>query len=167
MTDGDPPLAAAAVPAASPRELGLRRSDMSAVCRAAADLSARGQRLTKRLVQVELTTLVLAAVAGLTTVRVGPAGVDVLAAVAGLLFMVSLGCLVYRSLSRPENAWYMGRAAAESVRTMAWRFAVGGNPYPATSRRGTRRTSTSGASPSYWASSARSVSRPRRRPTAR
>jgi SMODS and SLOG-associating 2TM effector domain 3/SMODS and SLOG-associating 2TM effector domain 1 len=109
---------------------GLRRQDLSAIGRSASDVSARGQRVTKRLIRTELLTLILAGVAGLSTFRVGPAHLDVPAAVAGALFLVSLSSLIYRSLRKPEWDWYSGRAAAESVRTLAWCYAVGGKPFP-------------------------------------
>ncbi|MGY1636894.1 DUF4231 domain-containing protein [Geodermatophilus sp. SYSU D00742] len=109
---------------------GLRRSDLPAICRSAADLSARGQRRTKVLVRVELLALVLAGAAGVQSLRVGPAQIDVLAGLAGCLFLVSLASLGTRLLLRPEAAWYRGRAAAESVRTLAWRYAVGAHPFP-------------------------------------
>lgn len=109
---------------------GLQRSDLSAICRSAADVSARGQRTTKLLVRYELVALVLAGAAGVHSVRVGPARLDVLAAAGALFFLISLACLVYRSKDKPENRWYAGRAGAESVRTMAWRYAVGGDPFP-------------------------------------
>ena len=32
----------------------------------------------------------------------------------------------------PERAWYEGRGAAESVKTLAWRYAVGGHPFVVT-----------------------------------
>ena len=114
----------------SPDPLRLQRADLPAVCRSAADLSARGQRRTKRLVRVELLAVILAGVAGLWSLRVGPARLDVLAAVAGLLFAVSLGAVLLRGYLRPEQEWYAGRAGAESIRTLAWRYAVGGDPFP-------------------------------------
>jgi hypothetical protein len=30
---------------------------------------------------------------------------------------------------KPDEAWYRARAGAESVKTLAWRYAVGGNPF--------------------------------------
>lgn len=33
--------------------------------------------------------------------------------------------------TRPERTWYDGRALAESAKTTAWRYAVGGAPFPA------------------------------------
>lgn len=112
--------------------LRIRRADLPATCRGAADASAAGQRQTKALVRVELVGLVLAGVAGLQSLRVGSDGIDVLAAAAGALFLVSLVALTYRGWSKPENQWYLGRAGAESARTMAWRYAVGGDPFPMT-----------------------------------
>jgi hypothetical protein len=105
---------------------------MPAICRSAADLSAWGQTRTKLLVRAELIALILAGVAGLHSLRVGPARLDVLAALAGVLFLLSLASLITRGLTKPEESWYAGRAGAESVRTSAWRYAVGGDPYPLT-----------------------------------
>jgi len=110
--------------------LGLQRSDLSALCRSAAEVSAAGQRRMKLLVRCELLTLIGAGAAGVQGLRLGPSDLDVLAAVAGVLFLISLSCLTYRSITKPENSWYGGRAGAESVRTLAWRFAVGGDPFP-------------------------------------
>ena len=110
----------------------LLRADMPATCRSAADVSAQGQRRTKLLVRTELLAVIGAGVAGLQSLRLGPARLDVLAALAGLLFLTSLTSLVYRGLTTPEKAWYAGRAGAESIRTSAWRYAVGGDPYPTT-----------------------------------
>lgn len=36
---------------------------------------------------------------------------------------------------QPERAWYEGRAVAESAKTLAWRYAVGGDPFPVTMTR--------------------------------
>jgi hypothetical protein len=33
---------------------------------------------------------------------------------------------------KPERAWYDGRAVAESAKTLAWRYAVGADPFPTT-----------------------------------
>jgi hypothetical protein len=112
--------------------VGLTRQDLPATCRSAADLSARGQRRTKALVRIELLALIGAGLAGLQPLRVGAAGLDVLAAVAAVLFLLSVCSMAYRGLAQPEQAWYSGRAGAESIRTLAWRYAVGGAPYPTT-----------------------------------
>ena len=112
--------------------LGLGRGDLSAMCRSAADVAAAGQRRTKLLVRCELIALVGAAAAGVHGLHFGSSKLDGLAAVAGILFLVSLGCLTFRSITTPENTWYAGRAGAESVRTLAWRYSIGGDPFPTT-----------------------------------
>ena len=33
-------------------------------------------------------------------------------------------------VTKPERSWYDGRAVAESVKTLAWRYAVGADPFP-------------------------------------
>jgi hypothetical protein len=35
-------------------------------------------------------------------------------------------------IHKPDQSWYDGRALAESAKTLAWRYAVGADPFPAT-----------------------------------
>jgi SMODS and SLOG-associating 2TM effector domain 1/SMODS and SLOG-associating 2TM effector domain 3 len=44
-------------------------------------------------------------------------------------FLAALAAEVYVISQKPDRAWYEGRAAAESVKTLAWRFMVGGEPF--------------------------------------
>lgn len=44
-------------------------------------------------------------------------------------FLVALGSELYTSAVHPERDWYEGRAAAESAKTLAWRYAVRGESY--------------------------------------
>lgn len=48
---------------------------------------------------------------------------------ASLLAVSALATLLAASLSL-RDTWYSGRAAAESVKTLAWRFAAGADPFP-------------------------------------
>lgn len=69
----------------------------------------------------------LAAVAGAVTVHAG--AVDLAGVAVALLF---LGALGIEYLLRDENsiaAWYDGRAAAESVKDLAWRYAMKAEPF--------------------------------------
>ena len=34
-------------------------------------------------------------------------------------------------MTNPSKSWYQGRAAAESVKTLSWRYTVAGDPFPA------------------------------------
>ncbi|UCI32124.1 DUF4231 domain-containing protein [Mesorhizobium sp. B4-1-4] len=50
------------------------------------------------------------------------------AAYAGF-FAFSMMVMVYRSMKKPERTWYQARALAESVKTLAWRFAMRAEPF--------------------------------------
>ncbi len=107
----------------------LQDSDLSATYLAAEATSGRGQRRTKLLIRVELISLIVASVTGVTTWRVMDR-YDVLAVISALAFLLALACTVIRASTRPEASWYAGRAAAESAKTLGWRYAVGGAPFP-------------------------------------
>ena len=49
--------------------------------------------------------------------------------VYGAVIMCALGVLGYRSVFRPERKWYQARALAESVKTTAWKYAMGARPF--------------------------------------
>lgn len=90
----------------------------------AADTSAASAKRTYlRLTLLSLGALTFAAVAG----AAGGRG----AAVAVVsLFLLASSLRFYLVANRPERAWYDGRAIAESVKTLSWRYAVGGHPFP-------------------------------------
>ena len=89
---------------------------------AASARSVSAKRWHLRLTLFSLLALTVAAVAG----AVGGTGPAVFAL---LLFVLALFLRVYLATERPERAWYDGRALAESVKTIAWRYAVGGRPF--------------------------------------
>jgi hypothetical protein len=109
--------------------VGLHDSDLSATYLAADMTSGWGQKRTEHLIRTELVSLIVAGVAGVTTWRVG-GRYDLLAVVSAVAFLLALACTLIRGLTRPEGSWYAGRAAAESARTLGWRYAVGGAPFP-------------------------------------
>lgn len=49
--------------------------------------------------------------------------------VYGIFLAAALGLLVARTLLKPEQRWYQARALAESVKTTAWKFAMGARPF--------------------------------------
>ena len=107
----------------------LDDSDLSAIYLSADATSGRGQRRTKLLIRTELISLIVASVTGITTWRVGAGRYDLLALVSALSFLLALAATLVRAHTRPEESWYSGRAAAESARTLGWRYAVGGAPF--------------------------------------
>lgn len=48
---------------------------------------------------------------------------------SALLFFATLGILIYLRIYRPDDVWYNGRAVAESVKTITWRWMMRADPY--------------------------------------
>jgi hypothetical protein len=48
---------------------------------------------------------------------------------AALLFLLTLGILIWMRVKRPDDVWYNGRAVAESVKTRSWRWMMRAEPY--------------------------------------
>lgn len=110
---------------AEPR--GLRRDDYPALYRAADQQSVDGQARFLRATRLRLALVVVAATAGgLASAVHGWSAVAWLgaAAFAGAAFVE-----LFLRISRPDRLWYDGRAAAESAKSLAWRYAVGGDPF--------------------------------------
>lgn len=79
--------------------------------------------------RLRLLLVVLSAASAVTAWRVGASKIDVLAIVSTLLFV---GALMVEALlwrGRPDKTWYDARAVAESAKTLAWKFAVRGEPF--------------------------------------
>lgn len=74
----------------------------------------------------------LAAVGGAVPIPVRWGGRDLdLGALAGALaFVAGLILSMILLYSRPQQRWYQGRAAAESIKTLSWQYSVGGGAYP-------------------------------------
>lgn len=105
---------------------------MPQLFQAADAASLQGQRSYVGGIRWRLTLLVIAAMTGIVTLRVGKGGVDVLGliGVAAFIGAVSIESALWRQ--RPDKTWYDARAVAESAKTLAWKYAVGGLPFPMT-----------------------------------
>jgi hypothetical protein len=77
-----------------------------------------------------LLILAGAAVAGVCSWRVGSGRVDVWGIAGVIAFVAAMTLELSAWRSRPDKAWYDGRAVAESAKTLAWKFAVGALPFP-------------------------------------
>jgi hypothetical protein len=79
--------------------------------------------------RLRLGLLVVAAVAGAVPSGATPTN-DEIAGIATVLALVGAILVeVWLQTTRPEQTWYDGRALAESAKTSAWRYAVGGAPF--------------------------------------
>lgn len=106
--------------------------------------SIDNQKAFFRGLRAELVLLTLAAVVGLFSAfdrpaltlasityagfTIPPLGVIELA--AGALILIAFAIRIYRFIQKYDNEWYEARAAAESAKSLAWRYAMGGRPFP-------------------------------------
>jgi hypothetical protein len=93
--------------------------------------SGTGQSSFMRLSAVSLLLACVAAIGGALPIDVTAGGrtIDVGAVIALVAFASGVGVSSYLLSTRPQRMWYEGRAAAESIKTLAWQYAVGGGPF--------------------------------------
>lgn len=91
--------------------------------------SRNGQRSTLLLSRIRLLGAVAAAVGGAFKWQIG-GRVDFWAWVALVGFLVALFVEFLLWVMHPELRWNAGRAVAERVKSLAWRYAVAGDPFP-------------------------------------
>jgi hypothetical protein len=96
--------------------------------------SLDGQHRTIRTISWRLVLTVVATVflafAPLWPLETGHRELELGAIAAAVLFLVAFVLELRELKAHPERDWYDGRALAESVKTLAWRYAVAGAPYP-------------------------------------
>ncbi len=97
-------------------------SSFPAAFREADRASERSQNAFYRISGVRLFALCLVGVLPAVGLRWAAMGVAVVFGIALVLELIVF-------MRRPERAWYDERACAESVKTLAWRYAVGGAPF--------------------------------------
>lgn len=104
--------------------------DMPQAFQAADRASLAGQQLYVNGSRWRLVLILLAAAGGIYSWRVGKGDIDLLAIASLVCFVLAL--LIENRLwqLRPDKNWYDGRAVAESVKTLAWKFAVCAHPFP-------------------------------------
>lgn len=102
--------------------------ELPALQRAASQASKTAQR---RYLQLTGAQLVFLALGSLLSVLVWQRGDINVAALLAAVAIVFAGVFRVQSrISQPTKTWYHARAAAESAKTLAWRYAVGGDPFP-------------------------------------
>ncbi|MFI9452468.1 DUF4231 domain-containing protein [Amycolatopsis sp. NPDC052450] len=110
-------------------ERGLTDADLPGLFEAADAASLEGQRRYVTAVRLSLVLAVVAAATGVVSWTVGTRGID-LAAFGTALALVGISATeIYVSSIRPSDQWYDGRAFAESAKSLAWRYSVGGIPF--------------------------------------
>jgi hypothetical protein len=110
--------------------MAMIEADFPAIFHDADGIAVRGQRLTLRLSRLRLVSAVIAALGGALSWKVGK--FDLWALVALFGFLAALFAEILLWTQRPERDWTAGRAIAEDIKSLAWRFVVSGHPFPAT-----------------------------------
>ncbi len=96
----------------------------------AADRSSMGAQIWFLwATRIRLFGVIAAAFCGLFTWRFGSSPVDWSGVLAAACFAVALIAEGYLYQAKPERTWYEARAVAESVKTLGWRYSVGGEPF--------------------------------------
>jgi hypothetical protein len=94
---------------------------------AANEASDSGQTRYLVLSSSRLISLVVATLAGAFSLAIGSFDAS------GLVLLLAFGVAALAEFSlikfQPERDWYSGRAVAESTKTLAWRYAVQGEPF--------------------------------------
>ncbi|MER7132626.1 DUF4231 domain-containing protein [Streptosporangium saharense] len=105
----------------------LPESEFPALYRSADRTAIDNQRRLLVATGVRLSSLITAALCGSFSLLVE--GVDLPAIVAAGAMGVALVTEVYLLTTRLDRRWYEARSAAESAKTLAWRYLVGGEPF--------------------------------------
>lgn len=115
-----------------PSAYSVADTDMPQLFQAADQASVHGQVSYVGRTRLRLVLLCAAATSGIVPLTVGKGEINVPSLFGVGFFVLALGIegLLWRD--RPDKAWYDGRAVAESAKTLAWKFAVGGDPFPIT-----------------------------------
>src|SRR5689334_5329725 len=102
----------------------MREEDFPALYRSADDLSLESQTHFFRALKLHLVLLVLAAV-----LSVGNLPHWTIAVLQLLALLGALSCSIYLFSKRPNLYWYAGRAVAESIKTITWRYVCRAEPF--------------------------------------
>ncbi|GGG55948.1 hypothetical protein GCM10011403_11340 [Pseudohongiella nitratireducens] len=105
-------------------EVKVTSEDLPGLYQSANSCSIRAQKVYFNSLKWYLLLLIVAAILPFL------AESDALGALASaVLFLVTLGILIFLRVKRPDDIWYNGRAVAESVKTISWRLMMRADPY--------------------------------------
>ncbi|MBH0098777.1 DUF4231 domain-containing protein [Salinibacterium sp. NSLL150] len=89
--------------------------------------SLRGQSRYLQALRFRLSGMIAATIGGTVILA---SGYNLIGGWVALLgFLIAIAAESYSSITAPDKAWYEGRAAAESVKTLTWRYVVRGSTF--------------------------------------
>ncbi|MCJ7516227.1 MAG: DUF4231 domain-containing protein [Dehalococcoidia bacterium] len=109
-------------------DIRVKKNDLPALFRAADSGSVTAQRHYSQLIAIDLTLLVIAAILGSLALASTQAK-GALALASAIILGVSIIVTGLIRIIRFEQVWYDGRAIAESVKSLAWRYMTCTEPY--------------------------------------
>lgn len=111
----------------------LEEKDLPGVFDSADEISKDSQKAHLRWTRGRLQLALLAALFGAVAAGSEEGGLleRTAAALALVAFVAALLTEIHLLRDKPEDRWYHGRALAESVKTLAWRYMAGATPFPA------------------------------------
>lgn len=107
--------------------LSLSDNDLPQIWRIADTQSGKSQKLTLQLTVAKAGGGVVAALGGALTF--GDVGFLIGSWMILIGFAAALISEIISWAVKPEKTWYEGRAVAESVKTLSWRYAIGADPF--------------------------------------
>lgn len=105
----------------------MEEKDFPALYRSADSLSLKSQKHFFCALGVHLSVLVIATLLPLIFSQT-----PVSYAIQAVVLLFALGCSIYLAKERPDRYWYAGRAVAESIKTITWRYISKAEPFQAT-----------------------------------
>jgi hypothetical protein len=102
----------------------MQEQDFPALYRSADSLSLASQTHFFRALRGHLVMLVVAAILSIVSIPHWSVAALQLIALLG-----ALGCSIYLFSMRPDRLWYAGRAVAESIKTVTWRYVCRAEPF--------------------------------------
>ena len=102
----------------------MNHSEYPALYQSASDLSQRAQNAFYRAFLAHMALLALA-----TGISVINSPIPEVAILQAITLFGALGCAIYLYFARPDRHWYSGRAVAESIKTITWRYISRAEPF--------------------------------------
>ncbi|MER7578262.1 DUF4231 domain-containing protein, partial [Streptomyces sp. NPDC126514] len=113
-------------------QIPLTEDELPGIFKSADEISKQSQKEYLRWTRGRLQLAVTAAAAGIITAssKDGTWVEKLFVSVALVSFIIALMLEIHLLRDRPEERWYHGRAVAESVKTLAWRYMAIAEPFP-------------------------------------
>ena len=102
----------------------MQEQDFPSLYQSADSLSLNSQKHFFIALRIHLVTLVITAILSIVNIAHWSVAVIQLFALLG-----ALCCSIYLFTKRPDQLWYAGRAVAESIKTITWRYVCKAEPF--------------------------------------